>query len=154
MSGWTLPLPATSYQAVTQKATPFDQRSQLGRDLLWKGGLVPTSAGDYAVVDGVKALRQSLLHRLVTQPGEWPLRPTYGVGAVAFVYETLTDARAAELMARINQQFLQDPRVDKVTVNLVSRDDETGELIIKVEVEVKSTRVVLTPFSLPQEANQ
>lgn len=151
---WSPPRPATSYEVDGNKPTPFDDRSQLGKDLLWDVGLVLAGSGDWASVEGVRALRQSWLHRLVTSPGEWPVRPDYGVGAMDFVYETLTPSREAELRARISQQAQQDPRVDRAVVTEVSRDDETGELIVRVELDVRGVRVVLTPFSLPKEANQ
>lgn len=150
---WSLPRPATSYLSGGNKKPPFDDRSQLGKDLLWVSGLVLGGGGDWVTIDGVRALRQSFLHRLVTSPGEWPVRPDYGVGAMDFVYEALTDSREAELRARISQQATQDPRVDRAVVTELTRNDETGELIIRVEMEVRGARVVLKPFSLPQEAN-
>jgi phage baseplate assembly protein W len=150
---WTLPLPATSYQTGGNKQEPFDERSELGKDLMWNGGLVVDGSGDWVKISGARALRQSFLHRLVTSPGEWPVRPEYGIGANDFVYETLTPSREAELQGRIRAQLVQDPRVDRVLIAEVSRNEATGQLIILIEVEVKGVRVVLKPFLLPQESN-
>lgn len=118
---WTVVVPALG------SATPpargdgvdiwFDVASPTGADL------VVTPAGDWKMTEGEEALRQSLLRRLITSPGEWQTRPEYGVGALDYVAAENTQASRDELANRIRAQFLLDTRVAKVTTVLVDMDD-------------------------------
>lgn len=93
---------------------------------------VVTAAGDWARATGLEALRQSLLRRLITNPGEWQTVPDYGVGAQQFVKRQLTPAVLAELEGRIRSQFMRDDRVESVqTVGVESLDGIEG---IKITV--------------------
>ncbi len=76
---------------------------------------VVTAAGDVALATGIEALRQSLLRRLLTNPGEWQTNPGFGVGAPQFVKKPNTPAVRAELEGRIRAQFARDDRVEAIT---------------------------------------
>lgn len=149
---WTIPAaPSAGSSGAGNTEQAFDARVSLGRDLFWEGGLRVSPRGDWLTVDGIAALRQSILRRLITSPGEWAVRPTYGVGALDFVYETLTTARAAELRNRIRDQLTQDPRIQKANVVEVEQT-AAGILRIRVQIVVKGTIVALKPFLLPEDA--
>jgi phage baseplate assembly protein W len=138
-----------SAPAATRPA--FDRRSLLyGKDLWWKGGLVRSSANDWLTVEGQEALRQSVLRRLCTNPGEWRTRPDYGVGALAMVYEEMTTSRVQLLQSRIRTQLTQDPRIQRVTAAEVARTD-AGLLVIAVAIESRGQAIQFRPFVLPDE---
>lgn len=112
---WTLP-PSSS---TTPSPGTVTAQQLLGRDVwLDVTAAVPelevTAAGDWAMVEGREALRQSLLRRLLTSPGEWATLPDYGVGARLFVKKANTSANRDELAERIRAQFLSDRRVASV----------------------------------------
>lgn len=74
-----------------------------------------TRSGDWKEVRGREALRQSLLRRTLTSPGEWAaLGNDYGVGARDFVKAKNTQSNRDLLATRIREQYLRDPRVSKV----------------------------------------
>lgn len=80
---------------------------------------IVTPGGDLKQATGRDALKQALLRRLLTNPGDWKTNPTFGVGARLYVKARNTPAARAQLEAAIRAQFLQDKRVasvDLVTV--------------------------------------
>lgn len=112
-----------------------------GKDISYavREGVVPnyevTAARDWATTQGRECLRQSLIRRLITEPGEWTTNPNYGVGALAFVKARDSKGNRDELERRIRAQFSQDRRVKSVdSVQLIR-----GENSIKVFVRVIPT---------------
>lgn len=105
---------------------------------LGEANYVVTPAGDWQAVRGEEALRQSLIRRLVTAPGDWAFLPTYGVGAQQYVKARNVPAARAELEGRIRSQFLADPRVQAVeTVLITPLDDGSPGIRILVTVTPK-----------------
>lgn len=102
---------------------------------LGEANYVTTPAGDIAVVTGREALRQSLMRRTITRPGEMPTLPDYGVGAGDYVKAKNTPAIRAELESRIRAQYLRDPRVLSVQAATVAQLDDGSEGI-KIAVSV------------------
>jgi hypothetical protein len=96
---------------------------------------VVTPAGDWKMVAGETALRQSLMRRTITDPGEWSTVPGYGVGAQSFVYEARTQAKIDELKARIRAQYMRDPRVVRVVRIQV---DTSSPDMLYLEIDVWS----------------
>jgi|SRR5688572_2790124 len=90
---------------------------------------VVTAAGDWALVQGVEALRQSVIRRIITSPGEWATKPNYGVGARQYVKARDLPSTRSELAERTRAQLLIDPRietVDQVIVEALSTDGPPG----------------------------
>lgn len=102
---------------------------------LGEADYVVTAAGDLEVVTGREALRQSLLRRYVTNPGEWPTLPEYGAGVRMYVKAKNTPAVRAELESALRAQTMRDPRVQSVTSAVVEQLDD-GSDGIKVSVIV------------------
>lgn len=122
----------------------------LGKDLAFKTDLVRGPTGDLDTLSGVENVRQALLHRLITVPGSLIHRPTYGVGLKEFQNAPNTLAVLRALAIRIQEQFTQDPRVEKVEGVRIEKDDYQPELvyvIIRVKiVGYGETEVKSTPF--------
>lgn len=114
---------------------------------------VVTAAGDWALAKGLEALRQSLLRRLITAPGEWATLPSFGVGAIQYVKAKNTPAVRAELEHRIRSQFLRDDRVESVasiTIETLSDAQGPGLRIVVLVVAAGRLRTD-TPLSVALE---
>jgi phage baseplate assembly protein W len=107
-----------------------------GKDIAFKGDLVLTASGDLDTIDGLENVKDALLRRLVTTPGSLIHRPTYGVGLKDFLNGINSRTMRERLANRIQEQFEQDPRVEKVLGLSVTSDDFSPELV-KINVRVK-----------------
>lgn len=139
MSGysWTLPSSSAGFGLPAQDQATATQRL-FGRDI-WLDvraaapEYVVTAAGDWALVEGREALKQSLIRRLITDPGEWATLPGYGVGAQQFVKARNTAAKRDELTERIRAQFSRDARVervDSITITALASGDGLRVLVL------------------------
>jgi phage baseplate assembly protein W len=142
---WRVPNPPNGASGVPSSEQADQDAKFYGEDIyfdiaaadvtLGEADYVVTADGDWAVVTGREALRQSLLRRLITAPGEWQTKPDYGVGARQYVKAKNTGAVRDELDARIRTQFLRDPRVERVDVVTVAQLDD-GSAGLKISVLV------------------
>lgn len=116
------------------------RRSLFGKDIWFdvtlgnKANLEVTANGDWATVEGREALRQSLIRRIITNPGEWATLPEFGVGARLYVKKRDTPAMRQELEERIRGQLLRDRRVASVDQVTVERLPEAAGLKIFIQV--------------------
>lgn len=106
---------------------PADEgtRDLYGYDIYFKNGDLPiTGGGDYIRVGGVENLKAAIYRRLITRPGEFRFRPSYGVGVQTYVKKARSQANLDALKTRIIDQLSQDRRItsadcviDVTTVN-------------------------------------
>jgi len=96
-------------------------------------GVPATATGDVLLVSGADGLRQRLLRRFLTDPGEYALRPDYGGGLRAALRTQMTKARVDALRERLTAQALADKGVRKV----ISVAVRAGENRIDIEVVVQ-----------------
>lgn len=114
----------------------FDVSAAVGPDY------VVTAYGDWLPVTGDEALRQSLLRRFITNPGEWKTKPEYGAGGRAFLKEKSTKSTRDAFARRLREQALKDTRVqsvDDVTYDLF--DDGGTRWTVKITPKTKIKRV-------------
>jgi hypothetical protein len=97
---------------------------------------ITTPAGDWLTVEGGEALRQSLIRRYLTSPGEYAQLPEYGAGVRDFVKGRDTRAKRDELADRIRVQSLRDPRVEGVQQVTISDLDDNGSPGVRIFVQV------------------
>jgi phage baseplate assembly protein W len=120
VSGYSWSMPPAAPATSTSLPERARQRDRLwGRDLwldvrVTGADLVTTAAKDLAIVDGEECLRQALIRRIVTAPGEWATLPEYGCGARLYVKARNTPATRAELAERIRAQLTLEARVERV----------------------------------------
>lgn len=113
---------ATSGTSPTQE--DLDNRALFGRDFYYdvrEGTHVDlhvTKAGDWLVVTGIDAMTQSLIRRMITDPGEWAYLPDYGAGMRSFVKQPKSVANLAEMQERCKAQAMRDRRVKSVSATL------------------------------------
>ncbi len=106
-------------------------------DLRFNGDLSATTTGDLSTVKGLDNLRQALFNRLVTVPGTLAHRPEYGAGIKRWQnkLESFTNKREAALA--VQEQFLQDRRVDDVLAVQFTQDElNSGKFTVLVRVRV------------------
>lgn len=115
-----------------------------GEEILFDTDMQLAPNGDYQLVTGWPALRQAIRIRLITNPGELPWSPTFGVGINSYLGALSTDSAKAELRGRIRDQLLQDPRLDAVSD--VGVEEQT---VNNVRVLVVSVRVTAAGTSQP-----
>jgi hypothetical protein len=134
---WTLPGAGTAGLPPAAAQTEADRL--FGKDLFYDASdetgadLKMNQAGDWLIVSGPEALRQALIRRIVTNPGEWQTLPEYGVGARLYVKERNTQAARDELSQRLRAQMLADRRVESVASVSVDFTDQ-GQIDIAVTV--------------------
>lgn len=156
---WTLPQAGTSSAPSVQADTSLAaaQRRLLGVDI-WLDvsdgqnvDRIVTAARDWRLVEGEEAVRQSLLRRLMTSPGGWKTKPSYGVGARGFLKRPSTAATVDELAQRIVSQFMVDQRVEAVSA--VTADWSDNLLRISVLVKLRGRVVNNKPLLVQAMVN-
>lgn len=116
----------------------------LGKDILFDGDLRLNSAGDYVLLSGLEAVRQSIYRRLLTRPGEYRVRPEYGVGVMEFVKKRRTRSTFDVLRQRVVDQLSFDTRIDEV-VDVVIDNIEDG-IKIGIVIRVNGEALKFEPF--------
>lgn len=106
-----------------------------GEDLLFSDDVQVTASGDYALVEGVAAVKQALLNRLLTAPGEFAPYPDYGVGIRLWVKKRLSRSELDFLRQLILDQAVKEERIERVTDVIVERDDQGEETGIKIMIK-------------------
>lgn len=140
---WTLP--AASPATLTEQ--PAEQGAVLGNDVFFKSDYAVSPSGDWQVVAGEAALRAALYRRLMTRPGEYRARPTYGVGLPDFVKRRANSTAIDELRVAIVDQLSLEPRIDEVVDVSVERTDTGLRLGVTVRAVGRTVRFQPQNFS-------
>lgn len=139
-SSYSLPGGPTGAVGVSDKELANTIDRLFGRDIWYDvtNGLDSdyqvNAAGDWLMVEGREALRQSLTRRIITNPGEWATKPEYGVGARLFVKAKNTLAARQELEERIRAELSKDQRVDSIDKVVIEQLSDGPGLRISVVV--------------------
>lgn len=132
-------------------ATDDIERSFFGQDLLFTDDLQVSSAGDYLTVEGYDSLKQAIRNRLITAPGEYAVRPDYGVGLGKWVKRRATKSDKDALRQLIIDQLAKEDRIQKVEDVLVESLTSGNTTGIKVTIRVtalgKENSFAFTTFS-------
>lgn len=103
----------------------IDPANLAGEDVSLRGGdLTVTSAGDWGVVTGPLAARQSVEREAIASPGDMPRRPEWGMGLRnSLMRGTTRDERDRQASA-VRRRLNANPRIDSIqTVDVSLRDD-------------------------------
>jgi phage baseplate assembly protein W len=110
------------------------------------GGQIATAAYDEDV-------RQAILIVLGTDPGERVMRPEFGAGLRAFVFEPMTPTTLEALRQRVQEALVDwEPRIDVEKVTVTAVPDE-GKALIDVGYHVRATNShhnLVYPFYLEE----
>lgn len=122
-----------------------------GVDLLFDDDLQVTASGDYATVDGYRALEQAIKIRLITTPGEYATRPDFGVGLTRWLKKRMTKSERDSLRQTIIEQLAQEERISKVedvTVESLTSGNTTGvKILVRVTALGRENSFAFTAFS-------
>ena len=95
--------------------------------------------GDVAMAEYEEDIRQAIRIILGTAPGERVMRPDFGAGLNALLFEPINTTTMALASHRVEQALiLWEPRIDQITVN-VTADPPRGTLRIEIRYRVRST---------------
>ena len=129
---------------------PDDSKAFLGTG--WAFPPQP-GAADVAVVSHEEDVRQAILIILGTRPGERVMRPDFGAGLHALVFEPMSQRTMALAAHRIEEALtLWEPRIDLVTVQ-ARAEHALGRLLLDIRYRVRLTNVfynLVYPFYLTE----
>ena len=130
---------------------PDDPASKafLGRG--WAFPVRPDSIGAIAMAAYEEDVRQAILIILRTNPGERVMRPDFGAGLDALVFEPIGATTMALVKHRVEQALiLWEPRIDQIGVE-VEASPRDGRLDIGIRYRVRTTNTfynMVYPFYL------
>jgi phage baseplate assembly protein W len=125
----------------------------LGRG--WSFPVAPDERGEVAMVEAADDIRQAIRLILETQPGERVMRPDFGSGLRALVFDPINTGTLALVRHRVEQALIAwEPRIDVDEVVVTADEAELGRLLIHIDYRVRATNTfynLVYPFYL-QEA--
>lgn len=127
-----------------------DSKAFLGR-----GWAFPVAAAgdDIALAEYEEDIRQAIHLILGTNPGERVMRPDFGAGLRALVFEPINTTSLALARYRVEQALIRwEPRIDSLDVQ-VTADPPRGLLAIDIRYRVRSTNTfynLVYPFYIQE----
>jgi len=107
--------------------------------------------GEIALVSREEDIRQAILVILGTSPGERVMRPDFGAGLKALVFEPINTATKALVKHRVEEALLLwEPRIDSVEVGIAD-ERSLGRLLLDIRYRVRATNTffnLVYPFYL------
>lgn len=106
-------------------------------------------------VSGDEDVRQAILIILRTERGERLMRPEFGAGLRALIYEVSGIATHRLVQRRVEESLVTwEPRIDGVDVRVASDAGEPNVLRIHIEYRVRTTNTfynLVYPFYLAEQ---
>ncbi|MES2938104.1 MAG: GPW/gp25 family protein [Pseudomonadota bacterium] len=128
-----------------------DAKAFLGRGFAFP--LRVDAAGAIAMAEYEDDIRQAIRIVLDTEPGERAMRPDFGAGLRAMLFEPMNQHTTALIRHRVEQSLiLWEPRIDSIGV-AVRSDPPRGRLDIDVRYRVRTTNTfynLVYPFYLQE----
>ncbi|MFL6623136.1 MAG: GPW/gp25 family protein [Sulfurifustis sp.] len=133
------------------KETAPDPKAFLGRGFAFPVGV--DADGRVALAEYEEDIRQSIRIILDTNPGERVMRPDFGAGLQALVFEPINTHTLALARHRVEQALiLWEPRIDNVAVK-VDAQPPLGRMNIDIRYRVRTTNTfynLVYPFYLQE----
>jgi Bacteriophage baseplate protein W len=115
-------------------------------------------AGDAATAAHEEDIRQAIRIILGTNPGERVMRPDFGAGLNAFVFEPLSPTTLEALRTRVEEALVDwEPRIDVERVAVTADGREEGRVLIEVAYRVRASQSrhnLVYPFYLEEGSPQ
>ena len=109
------------------------------------------SLGRTAGTTAEEHIRDLIEQVLFTSPGERVMRPDFGAGLQALVFEPISATLVALVKHRVEEALITwEPRIDTITVD-VAADGPRGRLLITINYRVRATNTfynLVYPFYL------
>lgn len=101
-------------------------------------------------------IRQAIRIILGTNPGERVMRPNFGAGLNAFIFEPVNTSTMALLKTRVQEALIDwEPRIDVLEVKVTSDASLRSKLLIDIDYRVRATNSLhnlVYPFYLAEGA--
>jgi phage baseplate assembly protein W len=115
---------------------------------------VCAAAGRTAIAVFEEDIRQSIRIILGTNPGERVMRPDFGAGMNALVFEPMSVATVETVKVRVREALVDwEPRIDVEAVNASADVAEPNKLLVDVTYRVRATNTrtnLVYPFYLQE----
>ena len=99
-------------------------------------------------------IHQAIKIILGTNPGERVMRPNFGAGLNAFVFEPISTATKLLIKTRVEEALIDwEPRIDVEEVRVTADSIELGKLLINIHYRVRATNSqhnLVYPFYLEE----
>lgn len=110
--------------------------------------------GRVAIVAFEEDIRQAIHIILGTNPGERVMRPDFGAGLNAFVFEPLNETTQQSVKTRVEEALVDwEPRIDVEEVRVAIDLAERNKLLITVSYRVRASNALhnlVYPFYLQE----
>jgi len=128
----------------------------LGRG--WAFPVRPGPDGEIALAAYEEDIRQAILIIMQTNPGERVMRPDFGAGLSALVFEPVNTTTLSLARHRVEQALiLWEPRINLADVQVTTDANERNRLLIEVNYQVRATNAfynLVYPFYLLEGEQQ
>ena len=110
--------------------------------------------GSPSMVDHEEDVRQSIRIILGTEPGERVMRPDFGAGLGAFVFEPINAMTMTRIRTLVHDALVDwEARIDVLDVTVTAPRDRDGQLDIEVSYRVRTSNSLhnlVYPFYLDE----
>ena len=127
-------------------------RAFLGRG--WAFPLATGADGEIAQAEYEEDVHEAVRLVLGTDPGERVMRPDFGSGLHALVFEPLTATTQALVKHRVEEALVRwEPRIDVLNVGVRVKPGPDAAVLVEVDYRVRSTNTfynLVYPFYLAE----
>jgi len=103
-------------------------------------------------------IRQSIRIILGTNPGERVMRPDFGAGLNAFLFEPISFTTMQRVKQRVQEALIDwEPRIEVEKVTVSNDRSEPGKLLIDIEYRIRATNTranLVYPFYLQEGSSR
>lgn len=130
------------------------------KSFLGVGWSFPLAAanGQAKMVEYEEDVRQAILIILLTNHGERVMRPTFGAGLNAFLFEPVSPTTMAAVQTRVHDALIDwEPRIDVIDVTVSPSPKDLSTVLIDISYRVRATNSVgnlVYPFFLGEGSQQ
>lgn len=114
--------------------------------------------GHIATIAFEEDIDQAIRIILRTNPGERVMRPDFGAGLNAFLFEPISVSTMHLIKTRVEEALIDwEPRIDVEQVKVLNDRSDPGRLLIDITYRVRATNTVrnlVYPFYLQEGSSQ
>jgi uncharacterized protein len=122
----------------------------------WAFPVARDAEGEAALAADAQDVREAIEIILATNPGERVMRPDFGAGLGALVFEPIGATTAALVRHRVEDALVRfEPRIDVLDVEVSAPSPTAGQLDISIDYRIRSTNTfynLVYPFYLLEGA--
>jgi phage baseplate assembly protein W len=137
-------------------AADLERKAFLG--VGWSFPVCPEADGRLKTVAFEEDIAQAIRIILGTDPGERVMRPEFGAGLKAFVFEPVSPSTMQRVETRVEEALVDgEPRIDVIRVSVTTDPALRNRLLIDIRYRVRATNAVrnlVYPFYLQEGGAQ